>query len=511
MSASSVIALRGLSKRYGDVVALEGLDLEVAAGECVALIGHNGSGKTTTMRLAAGQLEPTSGSVTVAGIDIHRAPDAHRARAALAFVPDSPLLYDDLTVAEHLELVGLAHGVGDALDERIAVLLDVLDLRERRDFLPVQLSRGMRQKTQIACTLVRPFQVLLLDEPVVGLDPPSQASLRELLEEAKAASAPPAGAAVRPAHRRVRGGAVRGDRGGDRLPADSPETGERRRVLLADRRGARADRRGHPAARPAGGAAPRHLAGAGGVPAPGRAVAAQRPDRPRRAGPATAGARPGGRRGGRRPARPGHVRAAGGRAGRAGAAAAGRGAARSGGHGAAGRGTRLAGRALAGRLAGGAARQPAGAGRWARWSPQPAGACPAGRSRRRCWRPSRSRRRWRPGAARGRSPPRSWRAGRRPGPVWPPASTASTPAAPRRRGGGRTGRCSGCGACGCAGPAGACWRSPGATRWRCCAPRPGSAGRWSWEGPGWWRSRPSPTGGRWWPPPRWPGTWPRPS
>src|SRR6266508_2897822 len=142
MSASSVIALRGLSKRYGDVVALEGLDLEVAAGECVALIGHNGSGKTTTMRLAAGQLESTSGSVTVAGIDIHRAPDAHRARAALAFVPDSPLLYDDLTVAEHLELVGLAHGVGDALDERIAVLLDVLD-------------------------------------------PPSQASLRELLEEAK--------------------------------------------------------------------------------------------------------------------------------------------------------------------------------------------------------------------------------------------------------------------------------------------------------------------------------------
>src|SRR6266511_2866843 len=146
MSASSVIALRGLSKRYGDVVALEGLDLEVAAGECVALIGHNGSGKTTTMRLAAGQLEPTSGSVTVAGIDIHRAPDAHRARAALAFVPDSPLLYDDLTVAEHPELVSLAHGVGDALDERIAVLLDV---------------------------------------PVVGLDPPSQASLRELLEEAK--------------------------------------------------------------------------------------------------------------------------------------------------------------------------------------------------------------------------------------------------------------------------------------------------------------------------------------
>src|SRR6266487_6101488 len=128
MSGSPVIRLRSLSKRYGDVVALEGLDLEVAAGECVALIGHNGSGKTTTMRLAAGQLEPTSGSVTVGGVDVHRAADAHRARAALAFVPDSPLLYDDLTVGEHLELVGLAHGAGDGLDDRIDVLLEALDL-----------------------------------------------------------------------------------------------------------------------------------------------------------------------------------------------------------------------------------------------------------------------------------------------------------------------------------------------------------------------------------------------
>ncbi len=186
MSAAPVLALRGLRKSYGDVVALGGLDLEVGAGECVALIGHNGSGKTTTMRLAAGQLEPTSGSVTVGGVDVHRAADAHRARAALAFVPDTPLLYDDLTVGEHLELVGLAHGVGDALDHRIDVLLEALDLAERRDFLPVQLSRGMRQKTQLACTFVRHFQVLLLDEPVVGLDPPSQANLRDLLVEARA-------------------------------------------------------------------------------------------------------------------------------------------------------------------------------------------------------------------------------------------------------------------------------------------------------------------------------------
>src|ERR687887_812528 len=186
MSGPPVLAVRGLRKTYGELVALEDIRLEVRPGECVALIGHNGSGKTPAMRLLAGQLEPTAGSVTVVGVDMHRAADTHRARAALAFVPDSPLLYDDLTVAEHLELVGLSHGVGHGLDKRIDDLLDGLDLTARRDFVPTQLSRGMRQKTQLACTLVRPFEVLLLDEPVVGLDPPSQATLRGLLADIKA-------------------------------------------------------------------------------------------------------------------------------------------------------------------------------------------------------------------------------------------------------------------------------------------------------------------------------------
>jgi ABC-2 type transport system ATP-binding protein len=185
-----VLALRGLRKTYGELVALDRLDLEVARGECVALIGHNGSGKTTTLRLAAGLLEPTEGSATVLGADVHHPDDAAQARAALSFVPDSPLLYGDLTVREHLELIGLAHGVGDAdLDEQVAILLDLLDLTDRAGFLPGQLSRGMRQKTQLACALLRPFQVLMLDEPVVGLDPPSQQALGELLAEAKKAGA----------------------------------------------------------------------------------------------------------------------------------------------------------------------------------------------------------------------------------------------------------------------------------------------------------------------------------
>jgi ABC-2 type transport system ATP-binding protein len=181
MPTTPVLSVRGLRKAYGEVVALDGLDLDVAPGECVALIGHNGSGKTTAMRLAAGQLEPSAGRVTVAGVDLHHANDAHRARASLSFAPDNPVLYADLTVGEHLELVALAHGLGREAGDRAAELLDAFSLTGRRDFLPPQLSRGMRQKVQLACALVRPFDVLLLDEPVVGLDPPSQAALHGLL------------------------------------------------------------------------------------------------------------------------------------------------------------------------------------------------------------------------------------------------------------------------------------------------------------------------------------------
>jgi ABC-2 type transport system ATP-binding protein len=177
-----------LRRSYGRLIALQSLTLAVAPGDCVALIGANGSGKTTAVRAIAGLLEPTGGTVRVSGWDPHREPEAEHARAALALVLDSPLLYDDLTVRQHLELVTLSHGAaGEGVEERISSLLLRLGLQGREGFLPGELSRGMRQKTQLACALIRPASVLVLDEPVVGLDPPSQTLLHDLLLQAKQA------------------------------------------------------------------------------------------------------------------------------------------------------------------------------------------------------------------------------------------------------------------------------------------------------------------------------------
>jgi ABC-2 type transport system ATP-binding protein len=169
-------------------VALHDFSLTVAPGRCVALIGANGSGKSTAMRTLAGLLAPTAGQVRIEGLDPHREPEAERARARVAMVPDNPLLYGDLTVREHVELVTVTHGqAGPGARADIDALLDRLGLEHRSAFRPAELSRGMRQKAQLACALIRPAALLLLDEPVVGLDPPSQALLHAILAERKAA------------------------------------------------------------------------------------------------------------------------------------------------------------------------------------------------------------------------------------------------------------------------------------------------------------------------------------
>lgn len=171
-----------LSKDYGDRPALLPLDLQVPFGQQVALVGHNGSGKTTLLRMVAGLLDPSSGSARIGG---HLSGSA-KARAALSWLSDTPTFYDDLSLREHLEYVARLHGVETGSD-RAEELLSRLQLQNRADDIPTTFSRGLRQKAAIALALVRPFRVLLVDEPFVGLDEAGKQSLMELLDEAAAA------------------------------------------------------------------------------------------------------------------------------------------------------------------------------------------------------------------------------------------------------------------------------------------------------------------------------------
>ena len=181
---SAALSTHQLTKDYGDRPALLPLDLEVPQGQHVALVGHNGSGKTTLLRMAAGILDSTDGEAFIVG---HLA-GTQKARTALSWLSDTPTFYDDLSLWEHLEYVGRLHGVTDWAD-KAETLLGRLQLSARRDDIPTTFSRGLRQKAAIAIAMVRPFDVMLVDEPFVGLDQAGKNTLLELLDEAAAAGA----------------------------------------------------------------------------------------------------------------------------------------------------------------------------------------------------------------------------------------------------------------------------------------------------------------------------------
>jgi ABC-type multidrug transport system ATPase subunit len=178
------IETKDLTKAYGELVALAPLNLTVRAGERVVLVGTNGSGKTTLLRMLSGLLEPSGGEAVVAG-DPAGSIDA---RAALSYLPDDPVLYDDLSLAEHVEFVARLHD-SEGWEDRSAYLLDRLELTGRRDDLPARFSRGLRQKTSLVLGLVRPFEVLVVDEPFVGLDQSGKAALLELLDDTASSGA----------------------------------------------------------------------------------------------------------------------------------------------------------------------------------------------------------------------------------------------------------------------------------------------------------------------------------
>ena len=170
-----MIEVASLTRLYGELAAVSDLSFTVAAGEVLGLVGPNGAGKTTTLRSLAGIIAPTRGSIRIAGHDLAAEPVP--AKRALAFIPDEPHLFEYLTVEEHLRFVGRLYGVADA-PARLAPLLQELELTEKRRALPAELSRGMRQKLAIACGLLHDPAVLILDEPLTGLDPAGMRKMR---------------------------------------------------------------------------------------------------------------------------------------------------------------------------------------------------------------------------------------------------------------------------------------------------------------------------------------------
>lgn len=170
----SAIEVKGVRKEYGRTVAVHEVSFSVEPGEFVALIGHNGAGKSTTLKVLTGQLLPTQGSVHVGGVDVLADPGA--ARAVMGYVPEDPSLYDYLTCREFLELVIDLRGGGD-----MDAALELTGLGDDADRLIREYSQGMRRKTALAAAVVSDPKVLILDEALNGLDPPSAARVKEFL------------------------------------------------------------------------------------------------------------------------------------------------------------------------------------------------------------------------------------------------------------------------------------------------------------------------------------------
>ena len=177
-----MITLSSLTKRYGAFTAVNDVDLTIRKGELFGFLGPNGAGKTTTFRMIAGIILPTSGRIEIGGIDLGRQPLVAKRR--LGYIPDRPFVYDKITGAEFLRFVAALYGAHDqSLERRIDELLDLFELAPWKNQLTESYSHGMRQKLIIASAFVHRPEVIVVDEPMVGLDPKGARLLKDLFRQ----------------------------------------------------------------------------------------------------------------------------------------------------------------------------------------------------------------------------------------------------------------------------------------------------------------------------------------
>lgn len=176
-----MMTFKNLAKRYDGTLAVDDLSLEVRSGELFGFLGPNGAGKTTTIKMACGLLRPTSGTVEVGGFDILSQPI--RAKSMIGLVPDTPVLYKKLTGRELVRFIGELYSVDTSIiEKRTGDLLDLLDMTDNADDLIETYSHGMRQKASIMAALIHDPDVVILDEPTVGLDPRSARIVKDVLK-----------------------------------------------------------------------------------------------------------------------------------------------------------------------------------------------------------------------------------------------------------------------------------------------------------------------------------------
>lgn len=180
-----MLTIEGLTKYYRTTLAVDNMSFTVENGEILGLLGPNGAGKTTILRSIAGIVQPNAGRISISGYDL--ATNEEQAKRSLAFVPEVPSPYEMLTVYEHLRFIAMVYDTLDKFDERAKVLLERFDLDDKRDQLVLTLSKGMKQKLAVACAFIHDAQVLLFDEPLIGIDPKGARELKDMMVAAKAA------------------------------------------------------------------------------------------------------------------------------------------------------------------------------------------------------------------------------------------------------------------------------------------------------------------------------------